>query len=250
MNVIENNPWGYEYHHLLFPAILQGERAVGTIVAQLEKIKVHVATFDAVAIIRGGGGEIGLSCYDSYVLAKAIARFPIPVLTGIGHSTNETVSELVSFKSFITPTKMAEFLIQEFYNFSFPLQENVQKLNTRTSLLFERQNRQILETSRLFGSLTQRVLDKSNNRLNQLQRALITGSRALLQHERAELKNKTNSIELLSPQSILKRGFSVTRLKGKVITNADEVRPGELLETRLYTGRITSRTENTNSKEN
>ena len=250
LNVIENNPWGYEYHHLLFPAILQGERAVGTIVAQLEKIRAHAETFDAVAIIRGGGGEIGLSCYDSYVLAKAIAGFPIPVLTGIGHSTNETVSELVSFRSFITPTKIAEFLIQEFHNFSFPLQENLQKLSTRTSLLFERQNRQILETSRLFGSLTQRVLDRSNNRLTQLQNALITGSRALLQHERTELKHKTNSIELLSPKNIMKRGFSVTRMNGKVITNADEVRPGQLIETQLYTGGLASRIEDINSKEN
>ena len=250
LNVIENNPWGYEYHHLLFPAILQGERAVGTIIAQLEKIKLHAEIFDAVAIIRGGGGEIGLRCYDSYILAKAIAEFPIPVLTGIGHSTNETVSELVSFKSFITPTKIAEFLIQEFHNFSYPLQENIQKLNSRTSLLFERQNRQIIETSRLFGSLTQRVLDRSNNRLNQLQNALMTGSSSLLQHERTELKHKTNNIELLSPQNILKRGFSVTRRNGKVISSADEVQPGEYIETQLYNGRISSRIEEKNLNEN
>src|SRR5690606_3676084 len=105
LNVIENNPWNYKFHFLLFPAVLQGEKAVSTIVEQLEKIKQNFRHFDAVAILRGGGGEIGLSCYDSYELARAIAKFPIPVLSGIGHSTNQTVSELVSWQSFITPTK-------------------------------------------------------------------------------------------------------------------------------------------------
>src|SRR5690606_33165939 len=117
INVIENNPWKYKFHFLLYPAVLQGERAVSTIVEQLKNIKKNLVHFDAVVILRGGGGEIGLSCYDSYELARAIARFPLPVLTGIGHSTNQTVSELVSWQSFITPTKLAEFLLQEFHNF-------------------------------------------------------------------------------------------------------------------------------------
>ncbi|HSJ12196.1 MAG TPA: exodeoxyribonuclease VII large subunit, partial [Gillisia sp.] len=96
MNVIQNNPQGYKFHIFLFPAVLQGEKAVTTIISQMDRIRELKGVFDAVAIIRGGGGEVGLSCYDNYELAKTIATFPLPVLTGIGHSTNETVSELVS----------------------------------------------------------------------------------------------------------------------------------------------------------
>ncbi len=119
--VIDGNPWGYKFFCMLFPALLQGDQASGQIVAQLDRISRVKHHFDVVAIIRGGGGDIGLSCYNNYELAKTIARFPIPVMTGIGHSTNETVSEMVAYTNAITPTELADFLIQQFHNFSVPV---------------------------------------------------------------------------------------------------------------------------------
>jgi exodeoxyribonuclease VII large subunit len=80
LNVIDNNNWNYKFFYLLFPSILQGDKAV-TGIAQLERIKKVIHHFDAVAIIRNGGGDVGLSCYNKYELAKAIALFPIPVIT-------------------------------------------------------------------------------------------------------------------------------------------------------------------------
>ena len=240
MNVLEENPWGYKFHPLLFPAILQGERAVTTITAQLERIRKHKKLFDAVAIIRGGGGEIGLSCYDSYSLAKAIALFPLPVLTGIGHSTNETVSELVSYKSFITPTKIAEFLLQEFHNFSMPLKEGSEKIESAANLLFERQEKAINEAQRSFRFLSRRILDRNMNQLQHFQNSLLSRSRSILQQEKAELRNVANSIELLSPQNILKRGYSITRKDGRVVRDADALNEGDLVETEFYSGAANS----------
>jgi exodeoxyribonuclease VII large subunit len=82
-----------------------------------KKVKDH---FDLVVIVRGGGDDIGLSCYNDYRLARAIAEFPLPVLTGIGHSTNETVCEMISYSNAITPTKLAEWLLQKFHDFREP----------------------------------------------------------------------------------------------------------------------------------
>lgn len=72
---------------------------------QLGEIKKRIDDFDVVVIVRGGGGDVGLSCYDDYSLSRAIATFPLPVLTGIGHSTNVSVCDMVAFKSFITLRK-------------------------------------------------------------------------------------------------------------------------------------------------
>jgi exodeoxyribonuclease VII large subunit len=66
---------------------------------------------------------LDLSCYNDYQLSKMVANFPLPVITGIGHATNETVVEMVAFKNAITPTKIAEYLIQQFHNFSIPIRE-------------------------------------------------------------------------------------------------------------------------------
>ncbi len=240
INVIEGNPWGYKFHCKLFPAILQGERAVPTITAQLKKIEEHKKLFDAVAIIRGGGGEIGLSCYDNYELARKIAQFPLPVLTGIGHSTNETVSELVSYKNFITPTKIAEFLLQEFHNFSQPLRENLQKIMSGANLLFERQETQLQRVSSSFGFLTNRILDRERNRLTSCRQMIVSEAKGLLKQETSELKNTATSIELLSPKNILKRGFSITRKDGRIITDATLLEPGDLIETEFFAGKASA----------
>lgn len=272
LNVIENNPWKYKFHHLLFPAILQGERAVITISQQLEKIREHSHIFDAVAIIRGGGGEIGLSCFDDYSLAKKIATFPIPVLTGIGHSTNETVSELVSFESFITPTKIAEFLLQKFHELSVPVQQASEKIEKEVNWLFKDQKSGLQETARLFNSLTVRAMERNKSELERLAHSLFSDTRELFRSRKEEVKqlekgllSATNipfkealqklhfseeKLRLLSPENILKRGYSITRQNGKALRETEDVLVDEVLETQIYGGKIFSRVKNTekNSK--
>lgn len=241
MSVIGQNIWNFKFHTQLFPAILQGENAVMTISEQLHRIRKHTDLFDAVLIIRGGGGEVGLSCYDNYNLAKEISTFPLPVLTGIGHSTNETVSELVSHRNFITPTKVGEFLLQEFWSFSAPLQEGVEKIRNAANLLFERQGEYLSESSRIFGFLTRRVLERNSNRLQHCNSAILAESKTILQHEKAELRNMFTSVKLLSPQNILKRGYSITRKDGKIISKTADLQAGDLLTTELSSGKVNSR---------
>ncbi|HER40759.1 MAG TPA: exodeoxyribonuclease VII large subunit, partial [Salinimicrobium catena] len=267
LSVIRSNQWGYRFHHLLFPAILQGERAVSTIMQQLEKISGYSHVFDAVAIIRGGGGEIGLSCFDDYRLARKIASFPIPVLTGIGHSTNETVSELVSYQSFITPTKIAEFLLQKFHEFSSPVQRAAEKIEKEANWMFRQEKTSLQETARLFSSLTSRILDQHKAELARLSRSLFTDSRETFRSKKEELNRfeitltsaakipvkealqklhfSEEKLRLLSPENVLKRGYSITRQNGRAIKQPEELDPEKVLETRIFGGTITSRIERT-----
>lgn len=195
LNVINNNDWNYQYHHLLFPAILQGDNAVTTIMEQLERVEKHKEVFDAVAIIRGGGGDIGLSCYDDFSLSKKIATFPIPVLTGIGHSTNQTVSEMVSYKSFITPTKIAEFLLQQFHDFSVPLKEHTGKINNYSAQLLKEQKAGLENTARLFSSITNRIFDKHKSTINQSIHLIMNTSQQCLKDNKAALKNNAGTMQ-------------------------------------------------------
>ncbi len=121
--VIGQNEWNYRFFTMLFPAYVQGDAASASIRAQLARIARVKHHFDLVVIVRGGGGEIGLSCYNNYELCRDIASFPLPVLTGIGHSTNMTVAEMIAFRNAITPTELGEFLLQCFHNFNVPLND-------------------------------------------------------------------------------------------------------------------------------
>lgn len=270
MDIIQNNPLGYKFHFLLFPAILQGERAVSSIGQQLERIRKLSEVFDAVTIIRGGGGEIGLSSFDNYLLAEKIATFPIPILTGIGHSANETVSELVSYQSFITPTKIAEFLLQKFRDFDIPVRDAQQRIEQEVNRMLKNEKINLKETARLFSSLTgsamnnsranlnqlatvlenrsQRLIIDQKNRLDQAKASILSNAKNSLIEATADLKFAEEKIRMLSPLNILKRGFSITRQNGKVIRDSDDIQKDLLLETHLYKGNLSSRIEKIDKK--
>lgn len=132
--------------------------------ARIKKVRHH---FDAVAIIRGGGGDIGLSSFNQYVLSKAIAEFPLPVLTGIGHTANETVTEMVSYYNAITPTKLAEFLIQKSHNFSLPVKEAERKVGDMSLRFLQDTKATFKNTLRLFRTGTQSLVKEHKHRVRQ-----------------------------------------------------------------------------------
>jgi exodeoxyribonuclease VII large subunit len=126
--LLNGHPKRYRFDTFLFDATLQGDSAIHSIQSQLNRIEKVKHLFDAVVIIRGGGGEIGMHCYNNYELSKRIATFPLPILTGIGHSTNVTVCEMVAFRHGITPSDIAYFLIGIMEELDAPLDEYLKKL--------------------------------------------------------------------------------------------------------------------------
>ncbi len=171
-NVICDNPWNYTYFQMLFPSVLQGEKAVSGILNQLANIKKVHHRFDVVAIIRGGGGDVGLSCYNNYALAREIAQFPIPVLTGIGHATNETVSEMVSHTNAITPTKLAEMLLQHFHNFANPVEQFRKKIVNQAQQILLLENTALKNEVRAFKVSTHSEISSQRQTLLQMRNAL------------------------------------------------------------------------------
>ena len=326
--------WGYKFFHLLFPSLLQGDNAVQTIIQQLKRIKKVRNHFDVAVIVRGGGGDIGMSCYNNYELAKEIAMFPIPLLTGIGHATNETVAEMVSYDNAITPTKLAELLIQKFHNFSVPVQQAQQKISVKAKQIIATEKMQFGSEVKLFRSRTQNLIQTYRSDLKEQVQTLTQASRFLFKNERdglhtlnknigkgilhirqeskdalirtvnflrkeslAHLKTshstimqnanrllrgavvltKSNShhvslslkklsdkidqkliqelnaitgiernIDNMSPDNVLKRGYSITLLNGKAIRTSDQVKSGDVLNTTVFEGTIIS-TVNTQS---
>ncbi len=262
IKIIDNNVWGYKFFHLLFPSLLQGEKAVNSIINQLKRIKKLKKHFDAVAIIRGGGGDVGLSCYNDYRLAKEIVLFPIPVITGIGHATNLTVTEMVAFENAITPTKIAEYLLQKFHNFSVPLQEAEKRIIDLAFRMISHEKSRYNSEVKLFRFATKHILITNRNTIRERSRSLSFQSTSIWR-DRNELLNsnlrkirkgvdshnmilnqKLNSIEKninnMNPQNVLKRGYSITMLNGKPLISAAGLVEGSLLNTMFFEGNISS----------
>ena len=296
LKVIEasHNEKAYQFFCMLFPSLLQGDKAVSSLINQLNRIRNVKQHFDVVAIIRGGGGDVGLSCYNDYNLAKTIAEFPIPVLSGIGHSTNETVAEMVSFENAITPSKLAEFLLQKFNDFAEPIQKAEEKITDKSLRLVNEEKSKFLSEVKLLQSVTRQVLGKKQNEVSQQANSLIKQSQfnltnnkntikiisenikkqtyqfctterqnikqftlnlkkesvAQLKQSRLILSSVNQNLNNLRPENVLKRGFSITHFKGKSVKETNQLKRGDVLETLLYKGKLTSIVQATEKSKN
>jgi len=237
---LQQNSWNYRFQCTLFPSILQGDKALISMPHRLAEIANRQQEFDCVVIVRGGGGDVGMSCYDHYDLAAAVATFPIPVITGIGHSTNETVTDMVAFANKITPTEVAYFLIQQFHNFALLVDDYKNKI---VKIVQERLREKNLYFEKIYQHLML-IIGKYNHQkekeISGLAQRLQTGVLQFLLKQQNTLQQSQTKIELLHPENILKRGYSITMKNGKVLCNVEEVLKGDEIVTKLLQGELKS----------
>jgi len=165
---LRKNPGRFRFHCTLFDAFMQGSEAVPSILKALDRIFQDEDKFDAVAIIRGGGAQADLGCFDNFELAWVVAQFPLPVITGIGHEKDDTVLDLVAHTRMKTPTAAAEFFISGVaaaYERILTLQEEIVK-ESRDAL-----NKFLIKLNSLAISIShssQKYLRSSNTRTERI----------------------------------------------------------------------------------
>lgn len=240
MVTLKNNPQGYKVLTTLFPAILQGNGAIETMTAQLAAIRKVMNRFDAVVIVRGGGDDVGLSCYDHHTLAREIANFPLPVITGIGHSTNETVSEMVACVNKITPTDVAHFILSGFFVQDQRLKSHAQALRLSISAILENERLYLSDFQSRISNFPLRVLASEGMALQNRNRMLLFNIRHYLDNHKHRLTDKENRVRLLDPVSVLKRGYAIVRNSGLIPYEPEDVKSGDLLEIETYKLKISA----------
>jgi exodeoxyribonuclease VII large subunit len=265
INHIDDNPYGYKIFYTLYQSLMQGQEAEASIIAALKQIRGHSKLHDAVVIIRGGGSQIDLSCFDTYSLAVEVAKFPLPVITGIGHEMDDTVVDMVAHIKLKTPTAVAEFLILGMSSFEERLldaqstlinwaKELLREENHRLQYLMQqfrhivkdRFNGEIkrIETAlhRLIHGTTQ-IIDGNNNKLKLDVNRLVGGLKIVFQEHKSKIKNFEQAIRFLDPINVLQRGYSITCLREKTIKDSSELQTGDIIRTKVYKGSVNSKVE-------
>lgn len=212
------NRLGFAFQPILFPAIMQGETATRSIIQALASIADQEEEWDIVVIIRGGGASTDLTCFDDYTLASHCAQFPIPIITGIGHTRDVSVVDMVVHTSLKTPTAAAEWLIAR-------IAQQVEVLNHWQLRL---------------QHSTQNMLHREQNRLSNYLQRLTSATHRLLTLEKNKLTLLQKTIELHSPERIFKMGYSLTTINGKTLKSIEDVKTGDILTTYLQDGNIQS----------
>lgn len=177
---------GYHFETQLFGATMQGEQAAKSIIAALDEISyspkdgltakrsdsdngltAEGGHYDAVVIIRGGGATTDLSCFDNYELCAVCAQYEIPIISGIGHTRDISVLDLVAHQALKTPTAVAEWLIHR-------MDEQAERVRNLFIRLQRTAERQILIRRHRIDMLQQRLAACNPERIYRMGYSLLT----------------------------------------------------------------------------
>ena len=219
MQIVRKHSSRFAIFTHLFPSLLQGDGAINSISEALDRINDVADCFDAVLIIRGGGGDVGLNCYNHYNLCRAVALCKLPVLTGIGHASNQTVAEQIAWRNFITPTDLADFLFSGFNNAYL----------------------EVLNLSKQLKSNADSILNTNNERVKLLSESLKHKIENRILSEKERLQMIERYIRLLDPSLLLQKGYSMTYLNGVLVSSVKDLKSGDEIVTRFSDGEIVSK---------
>lgn len=258
-NQIENNQFGFPFYTKLFAAIMQGDRAESSIITALEKIYQHLDCFDAVVIIRGGGATSELSCFDSYLLAASCAQFPLPIITGIGHERDETVLDIVAHTRAKTPTAVAEFLIGNLADTAAQLEDIQSAMTNTVRQLLQNEGQKLATNEASIGyslkswgkeqnaimasiraGLIRNALQITKDNQNSINNLAILLKKDILSKSKELnriIDNAEKHLQLISPESLLRKGYTMTLKNGKLIKSAEALNENDIITTVFADGK-------------
>lgn len=246
MNQIQNNSYGYKIYTALFPAAMQGDQTEQSIIHALDRINRHEELFDGVVIIRGGGATSDLNSFDSYPLAVNVAQFPLPVITGIGHERDDTVIDMVANTRVKTPTAAAEWIIARMHEADTYAVNLSHTVSSEVRSRIDREKQTIQRATSSLPLLIERLILGEKHKTGLLTQQIKLALRAVIDSERNKLDHTEKTVRLLSPQSLLERGYSLTLHDNRVVKSVAELSPGDTIETIFADGKTTSRIEKQN----
>ena len=222
-HLLENEA-GYAFQLDLYEALMQGEQAPASIISAL--LEAQERPYDAILILRGGGSEMDLACFDDYDLAVAIAICPVPVVTAIGHDRDFHIADLVANRYVKTPTALADLFLDA-YAAEDALLDGLETRVRRA--VAERLN----AMARKVDALAQRLRFTAGGRIDR---------------ELAALALKEALIKSSDPRKILSMGYAlVTGPEGKVLKGVAPLAVGDRIGVRFADGAVKATVEDVES---
>lgn len=223
---------------ILYPALVQGEGAVASIVQGIQAMESLQP--DVLIVGRGGGSIEDLWAFNEEAVARAIFECSIPVISAVGHETDTTIADFVADLRAPTPSAAAELAVFDIQSFYEKLAHEKMQMNRRMEARLERAKQkeeylakqlQLLSLENQINSKRQYAMDLEE-RLGQLMQRTLREN----QH-RMELL--AGALDGLSPAKKLSQGYSVVRNRqGKNIRKTEDVKTGETLQIHVTDGTI------------
>ncbi len=230
---------------VLAPSAVQGAEAPAQLIAALQLLAQR-GDVDVILIARGGGSIEDLWAFNDEQLARAIAACPKPVITGVGHEIDFTIADFVADVRAPTPSAAAEIAVPDCEELRESVDQLTEALLGSTRHLLDRAWRDLHHAEEaLRRASPQGMLNRSRQRLDELERAMALALRNSLALRRAHLEGLEGRLGQLSPQATLERGYALVaqHRTGVIVRSVRQAPPGERLRVRVADGEFAARSE-------
>ncbi len=234
---LEENIYGFEYKCTLFTAAMQGNRTEAEVTDALLEISRRTDEFDAIVIIRGGGSRIDLAAFDNYNIAFAITASPIPVITGIGHDIDQTVADLVAYRSLKTPTAVAGYMLDNSLLFETEIIQIENDIKLLTKAILERSKNLLDQQMQWLKFIPSEFLVKNQMQLKNMQQMLQNMTKQLLENHKKQLIFAEKQLVWSYPNHFFKRGYTLVIYKDKIIISSGQIEKGQQFTLEFFDGK-------------
>lgn len=179
-HTMQHNDFGYVFQIDDYYTVVQGDNNAKLFLNKLIEIYNTRIPYDAVVINRGGGSQSDFLIFDNYNIGRAVAKFPIPVITGIGHQKNVSITDLMAHTHTKTPTKAAEFIIAHNRSFEQLILSLQQNILIKSQLLFHGHYKELNEIKNAVSRNVKELVQLHGEQLTRTNQRIIGSSRAVL----------------------------------------------------------------------
>jgi exodeoxyribonuclease VII large subunit len=231
---------GYGFEIVLVKSAVQGEAAPAQIVAAIAALDDHGV--DIICVVRGGGSKGDLAAFDDERVARAIAASSTPVFTGIGHTGDESVADLVAHTRAITPTKLGEEIAAIVENWhARHVRLPAQRVLDATTAVLDEATEYVAERRRTMIFAVRDRLRAEQRHLASTRAGLVVHSRHLLNSTAQTLASHRALLSAYDPKRRLAQGWSiVTNRDGTVVTSLGDVAIGDAVSVLVSDGSFES----------
>ena len=227
---------------VLRPTVVQGEEAKYDIAQAIAEFNQYSPRVDLLIVGRGGGSIEDLWAFNEEVVARAIFDSDIPIISAVGHEIDHTIADLVADLSAPTPSAAAKIIVHKKNEILKNLGERCLLLTSaiREKIYHLEEGLNLIYASPAFRHPLQRI-EEFQQDLDSLTHSVFLAIQHLVQIADQKLAAVSGKFQALNPISILARGFSLTTtIGGKIIKQANCLKQGELVNTRLAQGSFQS----------
>lgn len=225
---------------ILCPVLVQGENAKNDIVNAIKKLNL-INDVDVIIVGRGGGSIEELWAFNEEIVARAIANSKKPIVTGIGHETDFTISDFVSDKRASTPSQAAEIVVPTLYE----MEDRISLLNEKLYLAIEKRltreinNLNIYKKTLELNSPENYLVNQYNN-IDKYKKALQVKIDKVIEKEKNQISEKYKLLMAHNPLNVLNKGYSlIYDKKNNIISDIGELKKKKEVRIQLRNGEET-----------